>query len=269
MASRSELDTASLGVGFSTRDARAQGVSRSRLGAKDLRRPFWGTRQLASRDSLHTRCVALLSRLSPDAAISHSTAALLWNVPLPARLSSGSVHVTVPSGQRAPQHRDVSGHQRSLAPADIEMPYGFRMTSPARTWCELSEQCAIAELVAAGDFLIHWKSPLTSVSHLTDCSNIPSFRRGRVVRRRALALLSDRAESYRESILRVSIVLAGFPTPEVNFEIRDAGGRFVARVDLAWPRARVVIEYEGDHHRTDRAQWQRDLRRVEALQDLG
>ena len=26
------------------------------------------------------------------------------------------------------------------------------------------------------------------------------------------------------------------------------GGTWLARVDLAWPEAKVVVEYEGDHH---------------------
>jgi hypothetical protein len=155
-----------------------------------------------------------------------------------------------------------------LETTDVSVPFGFKQTTPARTWCDLAEQTSLAELVAAGDFLIRWRSPLTTLSELSEYSERAALRRGRAARRRALGLLSERAESYRESVLRVAIVLAGFPSPAVNHEVRNDRGDFVARVDLAWPEQRVAVEYEGDQHRTDRAQWQRDLRRVEALQDL-
>jgi hypothetical protein len=267
MNKQSSLDDSDLGVGFSVRDARKRGVSRSRPDANDLLRPFWGTRQLAANDSILARSRALISRLSPCAAISHSTAATRWGIPLPAQLETSVMHVTVPIGLRAPQHRGILGHQRELDRTDVSTPFGFRMTCPERTWCDLAELMGVPELVAAGDFLIHWQTPLTSAPALEEYSTRSALRRGVRVRRAALPLLSDRAESYRESILRVLILGAAFPVPEVNYEIRDNRGRFLARVDLAWPDHRVAVEYEGDHHRTDRAQWQRDLRRIEALHD--
>ena len=43
------------------------------------------------------------------------------------------------------------------------------------------------------------------------------------------------------------------------------GGRRVGRVDLLLRRWRVVLEYEGDQHRTDRRQWNVDIDRHEQL----
>jgi hypothetical protein len=269
MTKRSPIESLGLGGGFSVREARDRGISRSRLDAHDLIRPFWGTRQLATDATIADRCRALLSRLPDTAAISHSTAAMLWGAPLPARIDRQVVHVTVPIGIRAPEHRGSRGHQRELVDADIARPFGFRLTIPDRTWCDLAEQTTIPELVAAGDFFIHWEHPLSSTNTLETYSASHAMRRGVRVRRAAIPLLSDRAESYRESILRVAILQAGFSPPEVNYEIVDADGRLIARVDLAWPDRLVAVEYEGDHHRTDRVQWQRDLRRVEQLQDAG
>jgi len=51
-------------------------------------------------------------------------------------------------------------------------------------------------------------------------------------------------------------------------EVWDAGGAFVARLDLAWPELRVAVEYDGDHHR-DRTQHSRDLARHNRLRALG
>jgi len=39
-------------------------------------------------------------------------------------------------------------------------------------------------------------------------------------------------------------------------------------LDLAYPRFRVGIEYEGDHHRDPR-QFRSDVRRYERLSDIG
>ncbi|WP_205244995.1 hypothetical protein [Leifsonia tongyongensis] len=64
-------------------------------------------------------------------------------------------------------------------------------------------------------------------------------------------------------------VEAGLPGLDVNVELRDASGRFVARPDLRFPEYRLVVEYEGDGHRTDREQWRRDFGRTARLQVLG
>jgi len=85
--------------------------------------------------------------------------------------------------------------------------------------------------------------------------------------RTALSLADPRAESPRETALRLLLVAAGLPRPESQVEVRD-GVRFVARLDLAWPQARVAIEYDGAHHRGF-LQHSRDLERHNALRALG
>jgi hypothetical protein len=267
MNQRSPLDPSDVGDGFAVRVALARGIPRARLRAQDLASPFWGTRQFRTNDTLLSRCRALMSRMPETAAISHSTSALLWGIPLPSRLASGPVHVTVATGHRAPEHSGASGHQRPLAAQDVAEQFGFRMTVPERTWCDLAEQTSLPELIAAGDFLLSWRQPLTALEALADYSARHVSRRGATRRRDALPLLSARAESYSESILRALLMGAGFPVPEVNHNVYDGAGRFIARVDLAWPEFGIALEYEGDQHRTDRRQWQRDLRRVEELQD--
>ncbi|MBW8870814.1 MAG: DUF559 domain-containing protein [Leifsonia sp.] len=57
--------------------------------------------------------------------------------------------------------------------------------------------------------------------------------------------------------------------PSLNHRIHERDGSFVARVDLAYPEWRLALEYEGDHHRTDRGQWHKDIDRQSRLEDLG
>lgn len=52
----------------------------------------------------------------------------------------------------------------------------------------------------------------------------------------------------------------GIPQPVVNYVVPDMTFRSGAPVtlDLAWPEFKVAIEYDGDHHRTNKTQWRRD-----------
>jgi hypothetical protein len=67
----------------------------------------------------------------------------------------------------------------------------------------------------------------------------------------------------------VILVLAGLPEPELNVRIYDRAGWFLGEGDLVHRSARLVLEYEGDHHRTDQAQWRKDLLRRERFEDAG
>jgi hypothetical protein len=268
MSRRSPLDPA-LGQLFSVRDARDAGVTSSRLRAGDLEAPFWGTRRLRSADTAFVHLGALAKRLPPDAVFSHSTAAAVMGIPLPSSGSGTDVHVSVPTGVRAPEGARIVGHQRHLSASETRTVSGLRVTSPARTWCDLATAVELADLVAAGDFLIYHEHPLIKRAELDLAVLSHVDRRGAKARRLAIALLSDRSESARESILRVLLTGAGFPVPSVNHEVFARNGRLIARVDLAWPEQKVALDYEGDHHRTDRRQWQRDIRRIEDLHDEG
>jgi very-short-patch-repair endonuclease len=84
---------------------------------------------------------------------------------------------------------------------------------------------------------------------------------------RAIALADGRAESPQETRARVKLVLAGFPPPVPQFEVR-VDGQFVARLDLAWPEARVAVEYDGVWHAGPR-QLTLDRLRTNRLLDAG
>ena len=56
--------------------------------------------------------------------------------------------------------------------------------------------------------------------------------------------------------------------PVSQHVVLDARGRFVARVDLAFPGQRVAVEYDGAWHAAP-GQFARDRRRLNALQAAG
>jgi very-short-patch-repair endonuclease len=84
---------------------------------------------------------------------------------------------------------------------------------------------------------------------------------------RAVALADPAAESPQESRLRVRLVRAGLPTP-VSQHVIEHDGAFVARVDLAWPYARVAVEYDGLWHAAEE-QIHADRRRLNRLANAG
>jgi very-short-patch-repair endonuclease len=69
--------------------------------------------------------------------------------------------------------------------------------------------------------------------------------------------------------MRLALADEGVPPPVPQIEVLDDAGWFVARVDLGWEEVQVAAEYQGDHHRADREQWQRDQARFAALAAAG
>ncbi len=214
----------------------------------------------------HARAYA--ARLEPDGFLSHTSAAALWGLPLPRRLDP-RIHVSQPHGHRAVRTRGVIGHHLVISDRELTVLDGIPITTPERTWSDLAGWIDLEALVAAGDRVIWHRAPLAHLDALVEVARRHPGRRGRPARLAALALVSDRADSAPESVLRVRIARSGLPTPLANPLLRTASGAWVGQPDLAWPEYREVVEYEGDGHRTDRAQWRTDLRRVPRFEDDG
>jgi very-short-patch-repair endonuclease len=69
--------------------------------------------------------------------------------------------------------------------------------------------------------------------------------------------------------LRLLVIEAGYPPPQTQIPIYGEHGELAAVVDLGWEDAKLALEYEGQHHRSDRRQLRRDIERYEALTALG
>ena len=115
------------------------------------------------------------------------------------------------------------------------------------------------------DAMCHRK--LVRISELEEHPGLRSLKGCRRLRE-LLTLVDPRAESPMETRLRLLLHDAGAPPPTPQHEVRASDGRLIGRVDLAYPEWRIAIEYEGDHHR-ERAQFRRDITRMNALRDAG
>jgi very-short-patch-repair endonuclease len=67
--------------------------------------------------------------------------------------------------------------------------------------------------------------------------------------RRVVDLAEPEAESAMETRLRMLLVLAGLPRPEVQVSLDDDQGSFLGRPDLLYRPQRLAIEYDGGSHR--------------------
>ena len=94
-------------------------------------------------------------------------------------------------------------------------------------------------------------------------------RRGVVQLRELIELVDPRAESARESWLRLAIHDAGLVAPEPQFWVETEGVR-AYRLDLAYPRARIAVEYDGwEAHEQTQEQRENDCARREWLRANG
>ena len=156
--------------------------------------------------------------------------------------------------------------------SDIATLDGLRVTSPARTWCDLASVLCDEDLVAAGDYLL-WRRRPTSIRVSREDLEVALARfrgkRHRPLLVASIPVLTDRADSRPESIMRVRFARAGLPAPEVNGEIYDDSGKFVAMTDLTFRAYRVGFDYDGEVHWRDAGQWGRDLKRAPRIEDAG
>jgi very-short-patch-repair endonuclease len=234
----------------------------------DLSRPFQGVYTAISSPTLEQLCGGLAQRLDGDAFFCGVTAARLIGIPLPRYLeTSPNLHVALPRPRFRPTGRGIVGHTLTVGDDELRTWNGLLTTSPERTWCDLGAILRIPELVAAGDYLIHWELPITTTDALARAVVTRHGRRGVKRLRLALPFLHERSESPKESALRYFVVSAGLLGLEVNFPIRTSGG-YNYRADLAFPARKLIVEYQSELHNTPE-QYRADMSRISRLQADG
>ncbi|BDZ47005.1 DUF559 domain-containing protein [Naasia aerilata] len=255
---------------FSVAEARRAGVRRGRLYRSDLARPFHGVRAISeSQHDVRARCDAYLPRLRSGQFFSHTTSAALHGLPLPQRLGEDpTVHVSVLAPGRAVRVAGAKGHQLIPRAGLIRLLDGMPVASPVETWCQLATMLTVDELIEVGDALLskgtaRRDEAAAAMSAAVQLDDRPCI--GRL--RDSWAEVRPGVRSPGETRLRLLLVRAGLPEPSLNERIYDRNGAFVAECDLVYRRARLVIEYEGDYHRTDVRTFRNDIVRRERLED--
>lgn len=216
-------------------------------------------------------------------AISHSTAALVRGLPLPRALQTVvPVHVSVPRSRRAPRIRGVRGHS-------IDLPDGrltnllvvasstrellpVRLVDEALTLLTCATQLALPDLVALADAMVLRSARSGRGDPMLEALELGVGRPGHARLVRAAPLRRAGVRSRAETLLRLMVVSARLPEPDVAHPVAStekSDERWTAEADLAWPEWGVLLEYEGDAHRTSRRRFVTDVRRFERYADEG
>lgn len=255
----------SLGPAFDVASARRSGLSSGRLFADDLAAPFHGVRVPAEQSlgTLLDRCRAYAPRLRGSQFFSHTTAAVVWDLPLPV-YAGHDLHVSADPPAREPRTIGVIGHRMRMNDAELTLRRGLPVPAPAETWAQLGGMIPLDALVAVADTI------LTRGDADSDDLRAASERlrrRGAADLDAALDLARPGCESPRETDLRLLLHRAGFPEPELNGDLFHEG-RFIARLDLAYREYRVAVEYDGRQH-ASMEQFRRDADRWPAIAGAG
>lgn len=280
---------------FTRRGAEALGVPPKRLRAQDVARIGHGLYRWngGTLDDGRADAVGLLPRapqegppdrrVQPDGTLlrmlrqiqdeytgswfSHTTAARLHGLQLPGWAGDESVvHLSRPqistTTRRSPQLRS---HAVVIEPGEVVDVAGLRVSRPGRVFFDLMGALPERELVALGDQLVRrphaelegrdepWETP-SSLATL-----VAAHRRtkGIVKGRRALDQVRIGADSRPETLLRLAILDAGLPEPQLQVRPRP-GSPWSG--DLGYEDRLIVLQYEGAGH-FSAAQQARDQRR--------
>ena len=251
---------------------RADGVSRSRLSRAVARgevarvRPgVYATDRLAEwpvflvthegvAAAFAQRVRAVLLSLGPGAAAGGLTAACLrgWGVLTePLR----SIEVVVPADRGRVRLAGVTAVRRRGMSVELVFPStgcsGLAVTSAVTTVVDCCTTLPLLEAVVVCDSAL--RSGQVSLPELQRAAGCLRGRRRAGRLRVALEMCDPESGSVLESVLRVRMVedgLVGFSTQLV---VRDAGGRYVRRVDFCFVGQGLIVEADGARWHTSTA----------------
>lgn len=279
---------------FDVRAAKSAGVTTRRLRHPSLEAPFRGARIASSeavpgersdvavvarawRDDIRRRARAYASVAPEHAFFCGVTAAVLHDLPLPLRVLHGVdsdsarlIDAAVHPPHRAPRAAGVRGRPLGPTLATVGDVRGLRVATVDATWAQLAVELTVDELIIVADALVYeprlrgvvrgqpgsGKSTIPRLSALAATTRV-----GGATLREAVRNTRVGSASPPETVLRLAMLREGLPEPEpdLDVDVYDRSGVPIRFTELAYPRWRVLIEYEGDHHRVERAQWQRDV----------
>lgn len=153
-----------------------------------------------------------------------------------------------------------------LDPAERELRSNLPVTSLSRTAFDIGRRGRLVEAVARLDALGN-AARLTAEEVLDIADRHPGARGVRRLRR-ALDLYDPGAQSPRETWLRLVVMEGGFRRPQTQIPVRGPSGRRYY-LDMGWEDLRIAVEYDGDHHRSDKRTFGNDIVRLEELASLG
>jgi hypothetical protein len=171
-----------------------------------------------------------------------------------------NVHITRTDGLAGRKGAGVQQHCGVLRARDLVVINGAPVMNPARITLETTTLGNPEASLCVANHMLH--VGLTTIYELNaqyvDMQAWPETLAAEIV----LRLADPRIESVGETRTMFCCFRQSLPMPTPQFEIKDASGRVVARVDFAWPELGVFLEFDG------RIKYEKLLREGERASDV-
>lgn len=197
-------------------------------------------------DSIEVRARAVAKLLKPHHVVTDRTAAWLHGVDAHVYAEHDAVPAIETCALRwnAPTKvPGIDGRTRELRPHDVMTLYGVCVTTPLRTALDLG--CCLRRREAFAAMVMLARLHAFTATDLERQLGRYRRRRGVIQLRGLVGLVDPRIESQREAWVFLDIADAGLPLPEPQAWI-EVNGVPTYRLDFAYRRARVVVEYDGE-----------------------
>ena len=194
----------------------------------------------AGRHGLCARAVVQQARTR--VVLSHVSGLPEYDVPI-WDLDLSEVHVTRPDGKAGRREAGVHQHCGTVLASDIVVRNGLEVMSPTRLALEATTVGSVESSLVVVNHFLHCGA--TTRERLLERYQLMeqwphTLRTGLV-----LQWADPRIESVGESRAHHLILSNGLPTPALQYPVRDASGREIARLDFAWPELGVFLEFDG------------------------
>lgn len=210
-------------------------------------------RRLTPEQRHRTQVIAVARDSEGGAAMSHTSAGVLWRLPF-YRVEFTRVHMTTDAPRRISSAPDVLRHVAPLPAEDVVVIDGIRCTSLARTVFDLCRTLPLEASVAVADAaerlmgerirewdldaIESWRSDLQQ--RLEGAGGARGVRQARWV----AGFADGRAQLPGESVSRLQLRRLGFAPPELQVPIPGPAGKMYF-VDFGLHDAHAFGEFDG------------------------
>jgi len=150
---------------------------------------------------------------------------------------------------------------------EIQRLNGLPVTTPERTAFDLGRRGRIGRAVERLDALA--RATDLKAPAVAELAARHGHARGLRQLETALDLVDAGAESPRETALRLLLSGAGYPRPRTQIPVVGTDGYRQYYLDMGWEELMLAVEYDGDHHRLDRARFAYEIQRAEDIAEVG
>lgn len=213
----------------------------------------------------HARASAAWS----DGALSHLSAAFALGL---IEDPPGALDVVTTGARKVPLGAPLRCHQsRLMSPPHVVTVRGIPVTAAARTLLDIAP--LVSEEILEGALENALRRGIVSMARI-EWQLRTEGRKGRAGTAALRRLLRVRGANANptESALETRVArwfrTTRLPPPVRQHRVLDAG-RFIARIDFAYPESRIAIEAVSYRWHSGRHEWVRDEKRIRALRDLG